>query len=267
MLVQRDKGDLLLAGQKSGEVFALDPDKGGAVVWRRRVGSGSSNGGVHHGMATDGERVYVPVADPERKIAGLRAEARRLRAVGRRRRSALVAAGAARLHFRPEGRTAGRPRRDGEGQVRPLAVAGLQLLLRPVGGSGLRERSWSTPARSTASCACSTPRPASRCGSSRPTRRSRQRTASKDTAARSTSAARSWTATSCSSLSGYGMFGQMPGNMLLVYGLKRKIARQHKRVTAAERGSAWIGHPRRASPGSARSPYRRRRRDRTRRRA
>ena len=70
MLVRRDKGDLLLAGQKSGEVFALDPDKGGAVVWRRRVGSGSSNGGIHHGMATDGERVYVPVADPERKIQG-----------------------------------------------------------------------------------------------------------------------------------------------------------------------------------------------------
>jgi polyvinyl alcohol dehydrogenase (cytochrome) len=70
MLVHRAKGDLLLAGQKSGEVFALDPDKGGAVVWRRRVGSGSSNGGVHHGMATDGERVYVPVADPERKIQG-----------------------------------------------------------------------------------------------------------------------------------------------------------------------------------------------------
>jgi polyvinyl alcohol dehydrogenase (cytochrome) len=70
ILVHRDKGDLLLAGQKSGEVFALDPDKGGAVVWRRRVGSGSSNGGIHHGMATDGERVYVPVADPERKVQG-----------------------------------------------------------------------------------------------------------------------------------------------------------------------------------------------------
>jgi polyvinyl alcohol dehydrogenase (cytochrome) len=70
MLVHRDAGDLLLAGQKSGEVFALDPDKGGAVVWRRRVGSGSSNGGIHHGMATDGERVYVPVADPERKVQG-----------------------------------------------------------------------------------------------------------------------------------------------------------------------------------------------------
>lgn len=70
ILVRRPEGDLLLAGQKSGEVFALDPDRKGAVVWRRRVGSGSSNGGIHHGMATDGQRVYVPVADPERRIAG-----------------------------------------------------------------------------------------------------------------------------------------------------------------------------------------------------
>ncbi len=57
-------------GQKSGEVFALDPDKNGAVVWRKRIGSGSSNGGVHHGLASDGERVYVPIADPERKVVG-----------------------------------------------------------------------------------------------------------------------------------------------------------------------------------------------------
>jgi len=70
MLVERRQGDLLIAGQKSGEVFALDPDRNGAVVWRKRVGSGSSNGGVHHGMATDGKAVYVPVADPERKVAG-----------------------------------------------------------------------------------------------------------------------------------------------------------------------------------------------------
>lgn len=70
MLVERRQGDLLVAGQKSGEVFALDPDRNGAVVWRNRVGSGSSNGGVHHGMATDGRRVYVPIADPERKIPG-----------------------------------------------------------------------------------------------------------------------------------------------------------------------------------------------------
>ena len=140
MLVHRDKGDLLLAGQKSGEVFALDPDKGGAVVWRRRVGSGSSNGGIHHGMATDGERVYVPVADPERKIQGYVPKPGVYALVGRHGRSALVAAGAARLRIRRERRTAGRPRRDGEGQVGPHSLAGVQLLLRTVRGRGLRER-------------------------------------------------------------------------------------------------------------------------------
>ncbi len=70
VLVERREGDLLLAGQKSGEVFALDPDRNGAVVWRNRVGSGSSNGGVHHGLATDGQRLFVPINDPERKISG-----------------------------------------------------------------------------------------------------------------------------------------------------------------------------------------------------
>jgi polyvinyl alcohol dehydrogenase (cytochrome) len=70
ILLERRQGDLLLAGQKSGEVFALDPDRNGAVVWRKRIGAGSSNGGVHHGMATDGKRIYVPIADPERKIPG-----------------------------------------------------------------------------------------------------------------------------------------------------------------------------------------------------
>jgi polyvinyl alcohol dehydrogenase (cytochrome) len=70
ILLERKQGDLLLAGQKSGEVFALDPDRNGEVIWRNRVGSGSSNGGVHHGMATDGQRLYVPIADPERKVPG-----------------------------------------------------------------------------------------------------------------------------------------------------------------------------------------------------
>jgi len=70
ILLERKQGDLLLAGQKSGEVFALDPDRNGAIVWRKRVGAGSSNGGIHHGMATDGERVFVPMNDPERKVPG-----------------------------------------------------------------------------------------------------------------------------------------------------------------------------------------------------
>ena len=70
ILVERGAGDLLLAGQKSGDVYALDPDKQGAVVWHQRIGQGTSNGGVHHGMATDNRQLIVPIADPERRIAG-----------------------------------------------------------------------------------------------------------------------------------------------------------------------------------------------------
>jgi polyvinyl alcohol dehydrogenase (cytochrome) len=57
---------LLLAGQKSGIVYALDPDKKGEVVWQTRVGKGGTNGGVQWGMSTDGQFVYAAVSDPGR---------------------------------------------------------------------------------------------------------------------------------------------------------------------------------------------------------
>ena len=55
--------DLLLIGQKSGLVYALDPDQDGKILWTRRVGSGGTMGGVHWGMSSDGERLYVGVSD------------------------------------------------------------------------------------------------------------------------------------------------------------------------------------------------------------
>jgi polyvinyl alcohol dehydrogenase (cytochrome) len=55
--------DLVLAGQKSGEVFALDPDDGGKIVWRSKLGRGGIQGGVHFGMAVDGDTLYVPMSD------------------------------------------------------------------------------------------------------------------------------------------------------------------------------------------------------------
>ena len=54
---------LVLAGQKSGVVFAFDPDNGGKIVWQMRLGVGGAFGGVEHGIATDGERLYVPISD------------------------------------------------------------------------------------------------------------------------------------------------------------------------------------------------------------
>jgi polyvinyl alcohol dehydrogenase (cytochrome) len=55
--------DLLLAGQKSGVVYALDPDRKGELVWQVRVGQGGTNGGVQWGMASDGQRVYAATSD------------------------------------------------------------------------------------------------------------------------------------------------------------------------------------------------------------
>ena len=55
--------DILLAGQKSGVVYALDPDHQGKILWQERVGKGGTNGGVQWGMAVDGVNVYAAVSD------------------------------------------------------------------------------------------------------------------------------------------------------------------------------------------------------------
>ncbi len=55
--------DYLLVGQKSGDVYALDPDEDGAVLWHNKVGRGGFLGGVHWGMSADTETLFVPIAD------------------------------------------------------------------------------------------------------------------------------------------------------------------------------------------------------------
>lgn len=69
--------DILFAGQKSGEVFALNPEPQnsessveGEVLWRARVSQGTTNGGIHWGMALAGNTLVVPVSDPERDREG-----------------------------------------------------------------------------------------------------------------------------------------------------------------------------------------------------
>jgi polyvinyl alcohol dehydrogenase (cytochrome) len=64
LLVRTAAGrDLVVAGQKSGMVYALDPDRQGEPVWQARVGKGGVNGGVQWGMASDGKNVYAAVSD------------------------------------------------------------------------------------------------------------------------------------------------------------------------------------------------------------
>jgi len=65
IIAQRSDGkDILLAGQKAGTVWALDPDNGGKLVWRQDFGEGSPLGGIHWGIASDGERVFAPINRP-----------------------------------------------------------------------------------------------------------------------------------------------------------------------------------------------------------
>ncbi|MEO1221699.1 MAG: PQQ-binding-like beta-propeller repeat protein, partial [Pseudomonadota bacterium] len=58
-----DGGQILLAGQKSGEIFGIDPENDGKLLWRRRAGMGGFNGGIHWGMASDGDTLWVGIAD------------------------------------------------------------------------------------------------------------------------------------------------------------------------------------------------------------
>jgi polyvinyl alcohol dehydrogenase (cytochrome) len=62
--------DILLAGQKSGMVYALDPENKGTLLWSVRIASASpkigSNVGVQWGMSTDGENVYAATASSGR---------------------------------------------------------------------------------------------------------------------------------------------------------------------------------------------------------
>jgi polyvinyl alcohol dehydrogenase (cytochrome) len=70
MLAKTSRGkDILLAGQKSGHIWALDPDKPTKPLWSQQFGPGSALGGVHWGIASDGKRVFVPINDPMREAA------------------------------------------------------------------------------------------------------------------------------------------------------------------------------------------------------
>jgi polyvinyl alcohol dehydrogenase (cytochrome) len=70
ILEKVDNGrDVLLAGQKSGVVYALDPDRKGEILWQVRVGQGGTNGGVQWGMASDGHQVYAATSDVRRSQA------------------------------------------------------------------------------------------------------------------------------------------------------------------------------------------------------
>ena len=58
-----DGKQVILAGQKSGVMYALDPDNNGKILWQAKVGNGGALGGIEWGFAVDQQNVYIPVAD------------------------------------------------------------------------------------------------------------------------------------------------------------------------------------------------------------
>ncbi|MDX1491697.1 MAG: PQQ-binding-like beta-propeller repeat protein [Pseudohongiellaceae bacterium] len=56
-----DGRDIILGGQKSGTLWALDPDSEGAVVWTSQMGQGGPNGGIHWGITANKQTVFAPI--------------------------------------------------------------------------------------------------------------------------------------------------------------------------------------------------------------
>ena len=57
-----DGREALLVGQKSGDVFALDPADG-KLIWKVKYGRGGFAGGVHWGMSASARTLFAPNAD------------------------------------------------------------------------------------------------------------------------------------------------------------------------------------------------------------
>jgi outer membrane protein assembly factor BamB len=57
-----DGRDFILAAQKSGFAYAIDPDSG-KLIWKTRVGRGGSSGGIEFALAASSDSVFVGVND------------------------------------------------------------------------------------------------------------------------------------------------------------------------------------------------------------
>jgi len=65
-VILRDIGggkQVILAGQKSGILWGLDPDNKGKILWQIKLGAGSALGGIEWGFAADSKYTYVAISD------------------------------------------------------------------------------------------------------------------------------------------------------------------------------------------------------------
>lgn len=58
----KGKSNMLVVGQKSGDAYGLNIETG-EILWNQRLGRGGTSGGVHFGMASDHETLFVPIND------------------------------------------------------------------------------------------------------------------------------------------------------------------------------------------------------------
>lgn len=64
LVTTADGTELLIAGQKSGDIYAISPDTG-ETIWHQKIGRGGALGGIHWGLAANEKLglVYIPVSD------------------------------------------------------------------------------------------------------------------------------------------------------------------------------------------------------------
>jgi polyvinyl alcohol dehydrogenase (cytochrome) len=63
LVTTRQSRRILVAAQKSGVVYGLDPAHRGKVIWQTRVGKGGPLGGIEWGSAADHQNVYAALSD------------------------------------------------------------------------------------------------------------------------------------------------------------------------------------------------------------
>jgi polyvinyl alcohol dehydrogenase (cytochrome) len=66
LLRNKESRDVIVAAQKTGDIFGLDPDNNGTVLWRRRITSSEFNLGVLFGMAAEERTIFATVMDLKR---------------------------------------------------------------------------------------------------------------------------------------------------------------------------------------------------------
>jgi polyvinyl alcohol dehydrogenase (cytochrome) len=62
-----DGKQVILAGAKSSVAYGFDPAQNGKMLWQRKLGAGSSTGGIEWGPAFDGTNVYISIGDVSAK--------------------------------------------------------------------------------------------------------------------------------------------------------------------------------------------------------